>query len=111
MATRTVTELRDIVEKVLQDWEVSPTQKTQYIALRDKEQDRYAVLLLQAPHKLNLAHAVFYIAIKNDKIYVEFDSAKEGIANEFLAYGVPKEQIVLAFYPPEMREMGEFAVD
>lgn len=110
MATRTLEELRNIVEKVLHDWEVSPTQKTQYVALRDKEQDRYAVLLLQAPHKLNLADAVFYVSIKNNKIYIEFDSAKDGVANEFLACGVPKEQIVLAFYPPEMREMGEFAV-
>ena len=50
------------------------------------------------------------VAIKNDEIYIEFDSAKDGIANEFLAYGVPKEQIVLAFYPPEVREVGEFAV-
>lgn len=113
MAThKTVTELREIVGKVLHDWEVFPTQQTRYVALRDTEQDRYAVLLLEAPHKIAVAHPLFYVAIKNGKLYIEFDfdDATKGIAEEFVAHGVPKEQIVLAFYPPEVREAGEFAV-
>ncbi len=33
-----------------------------------------------------------------------------GIATELVAAGVPKDRIVLGFYPLALREMGEFAV-
>jgi len=36
--------------------------------------------------------------------------AEAGIATELVAAGIPKDRIVLAFYPPALREMGEFAV-
>lgn len=34
---------------------------------------------------------------------------EEGIANELLRKGVPKEDIVLAFHPPDVRKYTEFA--
>ncbi|MFB2878507.1 XisI protein [Floridanema aerugineum] len=51
-----------------------------------------------------------YIRIKNDKIYIEEDWTEEGMANELLRLGVPKEDIVLAFQPPEVRKFTDFAV-
>jgi hypothetical protein len=35
---------------------------------------------------------------------------EDGIANRLLEAGVPKEDIVLAFQPPEFRRHSEFAV-
>ncbi|MEA5560934.1 element excision factor XisI family protein, partial [Planktothrix agardhii] len=46
----------------------------------------------------------------NDKIYIEEDWTEEGIANELLTEGVPKEDIVLAFHDPETRKLTEFAI-
>jgi hypothetical protein len=37
-------------------------------------------------------------------------SLEVGIATELVEAGVPKEQIVLGFRPPEMRQYTEFAV-
>ena len=51
-----------------------------------------------------------YIRIKNEKIYIEEDWTEEGMANELLRLGVPKEDIVLAFHSPEMRKFTEFAI-
>ena len=51
-----------------------------------------------------------YIRIKNEKIYIEEDWTEEGMANELLRLGVPKEDIVLAFQPPEVRKFTEFAI-
>ena len=34
----------------------------------------------------------------------------DNIANELLREGIPKEDIVLAFYDPETRKLTEFAV-
>ncbi|HAX76640.1 MAG TPA: hypothetical protein DCY88_12560 [Cyanobacteria bacterium UBA11372] len=35
---------------------------------------------------------------------------EEGMASELLRLGVPKEDIVLAFQPPEVRKFTEFAI-
>ena len=51
-----------------------------------------------------------YVRIKDGKVWVEEDWTEEGIANELVRAGVPKEDIVLAFHPPEVRRLGEFAV-
>ena len=48
--------------------------------------------------------------LKDGKIWLEEDWTEQGIATELLKAGVPKEAIVLAFQPPEMRQLSEFAV-
>ncbi len=50
-----------------------------------------------------------YVRIKNDKIYIEEDWTENGIAHYLLKEGVPKEDIVLAFHEPSMRQYTEFA--
>jgi len=44
------------------------------------------------------------------KIWIEEYMTEEGIATYFLEQGVPRENIVLAFHPPFMRPLTEFAV-
>jgi len=51
-----------------------------------------------------------YVRLKNDKIYIEEDWTEEGIATDLLREGVPKEDIVLAFHEPSVRQYTEFAV-
>jgi len=53
---------------------------------------------------------LFYLRLKNGKIWVEEDWTKEGIAHELVLAGVPHEDIVLAFNPPLVRHLTEFAV-
>ena len=43
-------------------------------------------------------------------LWLTVDWKEEGIANELLTEGVPKEDIVLAFHDPESRKFTEFAV-
>jgi XisI protein len=54
--------------------------------------------------------SVFYLRLRNGKIWIEEDWTKEGVATELMSRGVPKEDIVLAFNPPELRDLTEFAV-
>lgn len=46
----------------------------------------------------------------NGKIWIQEDLTEEGIANELMEKGVPKSDIVLAFYAPFRREDTGFAV-
>ena len=51
-----------------------------------------------------------YVHLKNNKIYIEEDWTEEGIANKLIREGVPKEEIVLAFYSPEHRKFTDCAI-
>ena len=55
-------------------------------------------------------YAWIHIELRDSKFWVHRDGTEEGIANELLKAGVPKERIVLAFQHPTRRERGEFAV-
>jgi hypothetical protein len=44
-------------------------------------------------------------------VWIQHDATDVGIANELLARGVPKEDIVLAFHPPYKRPYTGFAVN
>ena len=55
-------------------------------------------------------HAVvFHLRIRDGKIWIEWDGT-EGITEELIDAGVPKHDIVLAFYRPERRMLTEYAV-
>ena len=52
---------------------------------------------------------VLHLDIKDEKIWIQHDGTEEGIANALVALGVPKEDIVLAFHAPSMRQYTGFA--
>ncbi len=52
----------------------------------------------------------YRISLSSYKFWIEKDGTENGIATDLLEADVPKEDIVLAFHPPEMRSFTEFAV-
>jgi hypothetical protein len=48
--------------------------------------------------------------VKDGKVWIEQDNTDLTLADELLRAGVPREDIVLAFHPPEARHLTEFAV-
>lgn len=46
---------------------------------------------------------IIHVDIKDDKISIQRDGTEIGIANELMATGVPKEDIVLGFHAPYKR--------
>lgn len=52
-----------------------------------------------------------HIDIKENKIWIQQDMTEVGVANELVAAGVPKDDIVLAFKAPYKRKFTGFAVE
>ncbi|MFM7369899.1 MAG: element excision factor XisI family protein [Sphaerospermopsis kisseleviana] len=44
------------------------------------------------------------------KIWIQYDDTEEGIANDFIAAGVPTQDIVLGFRHPQIRQYTNFAI-
>lgn len=104
---------RSLIKKILTEYnEIFSQNLPSYLELLlafDEERDQYLWFQLGWTTKERLKGISVHVRIKNNKIHIEEDWTKEGIANALLREGVPKEDIVLAFVDPKIRQHTEFA--
>lgn len=105
---------RTIVQKILTEYDClfasTSIEDSENCLVFDEQRDQYLWLHMGWQGKQRLKGMTIHIRIKNEKIWIEEDWTEEGVATELLSAGVPQEDIVLAFYPPEERYLTEFAV-
>ncbi|MEW5988547.1 MAG: XisI protein [Chloroflexota bacterium] len=80
------------------------------VCVFDDERGHYMLITAGWTKKERLRYTTLYVRLRNGKIWIEEDWTEEGIATDLVRAGVPKEDIVLGFQPPEMRPYTEFAV-
>jgi hypothetical protein len=76
----------------------------------DREQGHYQLLNVGWHGHKRIFGCVLHLDIIEGKIWIQHDGTDIGIADELVALGIPKEDIVLAFHAPSMRKYTEFAV-
>ena len=106
---------RIVIKQLLEEYErlggtVSSDDMVVDHAMFDEQRDRYILLRTGWWEEKRVNAAALYLRLHNDKIYIEEDWTEDGIATDLLRAGVPRDDIVLAFHPPEMRQYTEFAV-
>lgn len=104
---------QNTIKKILTEYETISSQVPQHgideLLMFDDQRGQYMWFNVGWQDGERIKAISVYIRIKNGKIYIEDDWTEEGIATELLREGVPKEDIVLAFYAPETRKLTEFA--
>jgi hypothetical protein len=53
---------------------------------------------------------VIHIDVIGDKVRIQYDGTNRPVADELIAAGIPQQDIVLAWHPPELRHHTGFAV-
>jgi len=105
---------QNVIKKILTEYEEISSQVPQpgidELLMFDDQRSQYMWFNVGWTEEERIHSISVYVRIKNGKIYIEEDWTEEGIANELLREGVPKEDIVLAFHAPETRKLTEFAV-
>jgi hypothetical protein len=76
----------------------------------DRENDHYQLLNMGWHGYKRIFGCVLHLDIIDGKIWIQHDGTDIGIADELVALGVSKQDIVLAFHAPSMRKYTEFAV-
>lgn len=76
----------------------------------DSENDEYLIISEGWQDKQHLHSCLIHIEITNSKIWIQCDNTEDGIANELVQAGIPKEDIVLGFHEPNVRQYTGFAV-
>jgi hypothetical protein len=77
----------------------------------DRDQDHYQLVYVGWRRNGDRDYGcLLHLDVKDGKIWIQYDGTEGGIANELVELGVPKEDIVLAYHPPSIRKLTEFAV-
>lgn len=78
--------------------------------LFDTKHDHYQLVYVGWYGTKRVYTPLFHIDIKNEKVWLQLNSTEDDITRELIKLGVPKEDIVLGFQAPIMRQFTEFAV-
>jgi ketopantoate reductase len=107
-----VAEYPRILRKILEDHaQIKPAVGEIENELIIDERQGHFELMRTGWLKGNRVHgSVIHVDIRGGKFWIQHDGTEYGIARELLDAGVPKEHIVLAFNPPELRKYTDFAV-
>src|SRR5687767_2506049 len=76
----------------------------------DEANDHYLLLYVGWDERKRYHTTALHVRIRDGRICVEEDNTEEGIAPSLVKTGIPAQDIVLAFHPPELRHLTEFAV-
>jgi hypothetical protein len=102
---------RAIVQRIIHDYAGKPSHgDIDTEAIADRELDHYEVMHVGWDRRRRVHGSVVHIDIHGGKIWIQYDGTNRPVADELLAAGVPKEDIVLAFHPEELRVHTGFAV-
>jgi hypothetical protein len=109
-----LTEYRRLVKSLLSEFAAyvnrPPPPNHETVCVFDEERDQYALLSVSWGQYRCVHGAQVFVRLRDGKIWIEEDWTEDGVATKLLEHGVPKDDIVLAFHPPEMRPFTEFAV-
>jgi hypothetical protein len=80
-------------------------------AVIDREHDHYEVVHVGWDRHRRVHGCVIHIDIKKDgKVWLQYDGTDRVIAEKMVEAGIPREDIVLGFQPPNVRQHTAFAV-
>jgi len=100
---------RQIIERVFADYlEFIPREETiTTITISDPKTNHYLLLDIGWLPTRRIHSVIMHLHIQDDKIWIEQDRTEDGVAHELLRAGVPPQDIVLGFQPPDMRPFAQ----
>ncbi|WP_427160130.1 XisI protein [Aliinostoc sp. HNIBRCY26] len=76
----------------------------------DTERDHYQIISIGWNQQKRVYGPIMHLDIKNEKIWIQQNTTEVDIAAELLEMGVIKEDIVIGFHTPKMRQLTRFSV-
>jgi hypothetical protein len=107
-----VEQYRQIVSRLIEEyasWRPSRGEISSE-AIIDREKDHYEVQHVGWNDERRVHGSVIHLDIIDGKVWIQHDGTDHPVAEELMAAGVPKEDIVLAFHPARVRHLTGFAV-
>jgi len=102
---------RVIVRRVLEEYAEDKPSHGQIAteAIVDQDKDHYEVMHVGWDDQRRVHGSFVHINIIEGKVWIQHDGTNRPVAEELMAAGIPKEDIVLGFYPDDVRQFTGFA--
>lgn len=102
---------RQIIQSILTEYAAIPIANGEIdcYTVFDTQQDHYQVVNIGWDGYRRVYGCVLHLDIINSKIWVQHNMTEMRIAQELVNRGVAKDQIVLGFQDPNMRQYTEYA--
>lgn len=103
---------RSYIKQILKEYasykSLNPTMERQFVC--DTENDHYQIVNMGWMGYRRIYGCPIHIDIKDGKIWIQHNMTESDFADELVRLGVPKEDIVLGFHSPDMRQFTDYAV-
>lgn len=101
-----------IILKVLQDYAAMPYSygNLERRLVIGEDRTNYILLTLGWQNDQRVHGCLIHVEIINNKIWIHRDGTEDGITDDLVAAGISKDQIVLAFHHPEVRQYTGYAI-
>ena len=76
----------------------------------DRQADHYLLLAVGWDGARRIHGSIVHIDIIDGKVWIQRDGTEQGIAEELVEAGIPRDRIVLGFRPADLRQYTEYAV-
>lgn len=108
----TLAHWQEILEKTLQEYAdlPYPFSDVQTYVVVSRERNHFFLMHEGWQGSKRIHGMVVHAEIRDGKIWVHYDGIEESITADLIAAGIPKEKIVLAFHPPNVREYTGYAI-
>jgi XisI protein len=102
---------RSLIQKILEEYQQlgSNNSDVESVLLLDPKSQQYLLMKIGWHQDNRINCNVIHVRLKDEKFWIEEDRTEDGIATDLLQAGVSREDIVLAFHPPRLRQFTEFA--
>lgn len=102
---------REIVKQIIEEYAAlfPKNDQVQTETIIDPLRDHYEVLRVGWEDERRIHHSSIHLDIINDKVWIQHDGTNRPVADALLEAGVPREDIVLGFHPPDVRRHTDFA--
>lgn len=103
---------RDVVRRLIEEYaSYKPANgQIETEAIVDRDRDHYEVMHVGWDGTRRVHGSVVHIDINGGKVWIQYDGTTRPVAEELMEAGIPREDIVLAFHPADVRLLTGFAV-
>lgn len=103
---------RQIIQNFLKDYVSTPIANggIESYTVFDVPEDHYQVMSVGWKGNRRVYGCVLHLDIKNEKVWLQQNSTEVRVGHELMAMGIAREDIVLGFQPPALRQYTEFAI-
>jgi hypothetical protein len=103
---------RDIVRRLIAEYaRYKPSHgQIETEAIVDRDRDHYEVMHVGWDGVRRVHGSVVHIDIIDGKVWIQYDGTSCPVAEELMAAGIPREDIVLGFHPANVRQLTGFAI-